>query len=343
MKKQTQLATQAADRPPVPPVAHDELPPRDATNSTNIKAGRVSADFADRLPEPARSHFRELCQSRDDARALVRSLNERAHHARGELMQAEAQLGYLVKDRRLNGEDDPLVATKKDEIAEIKSEISRLESAMSKRQEMFSERDRLIGNLEKFIRGADRIVALEITEPSRRSKESAEEAIERCRLRVRELRADMNRIESAPVHSDEAKKRAHIKIDAMAERGCPNCLGLIEGEADIEFPKSMDQQLTYGSDNFVGMTTSEHPDAIAVLAWMQKDLMIASIDRQIDLLADDENALTADQRAEKMATARGDLLKNEREEESLIRIQARRGVPIERRPNADPRAVLGIV
>ncbi len=59
-------------------------------------------------------------------------------------------------------------------------------------------------------------------------------------------------------------------------------------------------------------------DPLALIARLFPDQLISALDREIDLIADDANALDDKTRAEKLATIAADTLAAEREEEQLI-------------------------
>jgi hypothetical protein len=79
-----------------------------------------------------------------------------------------------------------------------------------------------------------------------------------------------------------------------------------------------------------------------VLAWLERDRLIAALDHDIDAIADDGAALSDDDRAARLADLAGRALDLERREEELICLAANDGIVIHRRPAADPRAVLGL-
>ncbi|GLI93667.1 hypothetical protein [Methylocystis echinoides] len=84
------------------------------------------------------------------------------------------------------------------------------------------------------------------------------------------------------------------------------------------------------------------PDAFALLAWLHRDTIIQRICAEIDAVADDRSALDPAQRAKKLAQADAAILLAEREEEAAICEALSRGFLIDRREDADPRAIVGI-
>jgi hypothetical protein len=70
--------------------------------------------------------------------------------------------------------------------------------------------------------------------------------------------------------------------------------------------------------------------------------MVAALEAEIDAVASDQQAIPAQERADRLAQIAADRLACERREEAVIEAAAEAGTVLERRPDADPRAVLTI-
>jgi hypothetical protein len=70
--------------------------------------------------------------------------------------------------------------------------------------------------------------------------------------------------------------------------------------------------------------------------------LIAALDREIDVEADDKNALAPADRSVKEAEVLGDLLAVERDESTLVWIAQAQNLPAEHRPDVSPLALLGL-
>ena len=62
------------------------------------------------------------------------------------------------------------------------------------------------------------------------------DAIENRRRRVRELRADLNRISFSPHPSGFCKQKMREQVEALALRGAPDCSILVEHGGEITWP-----------------------------------------------------------------------------------------------------------
>ncbi len=90
------------------------------------------------------------------------------------------------------------------------------------------------------------------------------------------------------------------------------------------------------------LTTQADPAALPVLFWLHHDLIVEKIQAAVDAIADDAHALTLEQRAELLGQIDVDRLAVEREEEHFLTESVAGGANVLRRPDADPRAVLGL-
>jgi hypothetical protein len=79
-----------------------------------------------------------------------------------------------------------------------------------------------------------------------------------------------------------------------------------------------------------------------MVAWLAPDLLTKALFAEIDAVADDNRAMTAVARAERLAELDAQLLAAEQEEEALVRLALDEGMQADRRAKADPRAVLQI-
>jgi len=80
---------------------------------------------------------------------------------------------------------------------------------------------------------------------------------------------------------------------------------------------------------------------LAFVAWLHKDALLQKLllDTEVEFYADDEHALSDEQRAQRITALRSQLLDAERVEEALICASE---IPVLRRNDPDPRAVLGL-
>lgn len=155
--------------------------------------------------------------------------------------------------------------------------------------------------------------------------------IEKRRRRIRELLADIGRVDAAPISTNAAKQRAREEIEKLAERGRPVVHKLLEDRGGIGWPQR--------SIGFVRLEDLFETDSLAIMAFAQQESLIAAVEREIDEVGGGADSLTDDERFNRFDKLFDELLATERDEEALI---AAADFDVQRRSDADPRAVLGI-
>ena len=188
--------------------------------------------------------------------------------------------------------------------------------------------------------GNTTLEAVEVEPPKLNKGETVVDAIERHRRRVRELRADLHRIESAPYPSSSAKQRMRAQIGQLAQRGAPSASSLVEHDREIAWPTQSAQSKVYNAEKGA-IAFHETTDALALVAWLHRAL-IATLDREIASEADDPAALTHEARQQREAEVMGDLLAVERDESALVWQAQSERMPVEHRADISPLALLGL-
>ncbi len=83
-------------------------------------------------------------------------------------------------------------------------------------------------------------------------------------------------------------------------------------------------------------------DPVALACWANKDAVLAALFAQVDALANDDAALGPEEREAETGRLSKALRSLNRREEILIRAAEAEGTDINRRPDADVYAVLGL-
>ena len=308
--------------------------------------GGVRAD--PRAEKLSREKLSTLRQRADNAMAANRQLGADRDELREALSRVELSLSILEGDGRSESNrastNKVSIERCRTDIAKLKRELAQIEARRGKAVELSSATNLLVSNLETWLSAlkGPAIAFLGSAEPKVLANESTADAIERRRRRIRELVADRGQVDAAPILSIEAKRAALRQIEELAERGRPNVFDTLQvTDGNVAWPQHTHQlRVMNGTGHETAAST--HPDALAVLAWIQKDAMVAAINREIDECADDAHALNAADRASKRKEILDDKLAVEREEELLISQLEASGAQVARRPDADPRAVLGL-
>jgi hypothetical protein len=338
----------------------DELPPP-------LDAGKPGSG----LPAPAAAKLARWRQADEDARALANSLVDRQQETRVEQQRVGAMLGIQKRDQGLD-DDHPAIKQLRGQVDRATREIRELGERI---KTIHARRSPLFRRLETWLSGVpNRTVRVEDTPQQHhqsglvtvstghfeisqipahdrpvkaelRRGETFAAAIERVRNEIAERRADIHQVRSAPIPSSVAKRMVRAQVERLAESGAPNVLPVVEIAGRIGWPQRIMRGDFLGAAAGVaatGRAAVSGPDGLALVAWLFKDRLLEKLESEIDDLASDDAALSDEQRAEREAALLHGILEAERIEEALIEQTELAGQPIARRPDADPRAVLGL-
>ncbi len=321
-----------------------------------VGPGGITVDASFRLPPPSRLKLQGLREDFVAAGGRWRALEDRRQQLLETRQVRRDWLNRLVTPRKQEASDgrsghglaenDPEVLEIADQVREAELSLEKTAAAANEAASERNEKARLIEALDRYVQRLPR-TGVELVEhqpaPEIRKGEIVLDAIGRVRGRLKDLRAKIARIEAAPITSNAAKKLMRDEMAHLIERGRPDLFDLVERGGKIAWPEIDNPGNTPLSDGSRATTRTTTFDALACFAWLNQKALIACLDLEIDRAADDKEALEPDEREKKLAMTRTLALATEYEEEALITLANSDGrFPALRRPDADPRAVLGI-
>jgi hypothetical protein len=272
---------------------------------------------ADLLPEPAGNKLRAITQLRDDARATLRPITEQIRELQIEWQSHLVRLKKLTDPRGIGGDslDGNNISVKDAQrrADKIAAELARLREVEEVRAHRYGETSGLVQNLEDYVRrgrpsGTIFAAVADREPPQLKGKENFADAIEARRRQVRVCLADRHAVESAPVFASNPKAKNRERVSRLRSVGQPSVGRMVAFEgAEAEFPTQTIQAQVHMQKE-LGLTFIEMVDPLALIAWLFPDQLISALDREIDLVADDANALDDAVRATKLATIAADLL-----------------------------------
>jgi hypothetical protein len=307
-------------------------------------------DPIERLPPGGADRLRALRQHFHDTNKLIPKFEER-HELSTTRIQAEQRLKRLL-DHQSNGgfnlkPDDPRVIEQQRLLDKLTDDLRRLNELYETRTAAWHGASHVLSSVETWLKngGVPPGVVLEdhaVDVPKLAKGESGLlDAIENRRRRVRELRADLHRIQSAPFPSSHAKAQMRAQIEVLSQQGAVNVGRLVEHDGQIEWPTKMLRSDVRGGDH-PALAFAETHDAVPLLVWLHRDLLIKRLDQEIDSEADDKSAMSHEARQKATAEVMGDMLSVERDEAELTwKAQAER-LPVEFRSDINPVALLGL-
>lgn len=321
---------------------------------------------ADRLPPPARAKLEELRQAAQDAHALIPPITERRRDAADKrsrirmrwttLTDPTYAVGSVAVPKHgpltaalpsFDGTEDNALVQCRLEFAQASAEFDKLGELERTRAERWNALAAVVANLDNYLAGTSTELTLYSgPEPSPRRGETAEAGLTRVRKSILKAQNDLILVQRAPLPASMVKAALRKQIDALADANQANCIYMIESGDPLEFPAGPSAVVQTAG---VVPSTKEvvhgighvemPPSALGMIVWLFKDEVLARLDAEIDKRADEGAALDPEQRAMALAEARAALLALEREEEWLIEASPS---SVFRRPDADPRAVLGV-
>lgn len=285
-------------------------------------------DVLDLFHGHAAKRFTELRRKAHDFRVLA---DVPAQELQG-LMRRRTE----VKNRRLGETGRPL---EKETLAALDIELIGLEADIAEVERTKAERDQNASSVYSVVRACENYaldfllttaVSLHAIKPAALKKgENEVDALYRVRDEITDINADISEVKSTPLPSAEAKQKVRDHIAGMIEAGRIDVSGTLRRSGGgVQWPTS------YSNPNQI--------ETQSVLAFICSDQIIAKLEKEVDLLADDERALTHEQCETKLKALHAKRLELERDEEELLRAAAAKGFAVTRRPDADVRAVLGL-
>lgn len=167
--------------------------------------------------------------------------------------------------------------------------------------------------------------------------------LEDLRGQIAAKASEMQSARGAPFPSSEVKAAIAARIGRLAEAGRPDVRSLFFDPHHPPAWATMQQTLhSVDGEGRRGLAMGQVLDPMATLAWLYETDLVEALGAEIDALADDSQALGADERATRIAALQVEILALERQEEAVIDAAAVQGVELARRANADPRAVLAL-
>jgi hypothetical protein len=259
------------------------------------------------------------------------------------LLDPASEGGFGLKD---DGSDQRVVAAKK-KLAKLTDDLRRLNERSDARTAAWHAASRALAATEEWLRTGRpanctlETVETELPRPAR-GETGLLDQIENRRRRVRELRADLHRLESACLPASFAKQRIREQVEALAMRGQIDVSPVVEHqEGKIAWPMQTVRSTVFNSSQGTLVAFAEVADMAAVLAWLHRDALIKRLDQEIDAESDDANALSPEVRAQRESEVLSDLIAVEMQEAVLVFAAQAQGMQIEHRPDITPLALLG--
>jgi hypothetical protein len=240
--------------------------------------------------------------------------------------------GVLSANRHISTLNKSLGTAPANEVPNIEFEISRWRGKLDEAQRKHSALANLNARLGNFITTAN--VAFDDAKPAQ-VKIAKGETITAAAIRVREriaaLALERRKVDRAALTLAELKEQAAAHVAQLRERGKPR----------VNFGHGQPFNIVF--DAYVEGAWTARQDLAAALAYLDPISFLQRLIEDIEALPKPPLALSAKARAEKLAALDAELLILEREDETLVEVSAEEGPIVQRRLDADPRAILGLI
>jgi hypothetical protein len=290
-----------------------------------------------KLPDDARRKFAKITAEVETLFAVVHRRSDERTALRKIVGEEEAEVRRLQQQGRLSHEFAEAANAK---IAIAREQIADLDTADESIKERRTTLIRLVDRVFDYLNSipaGHRCEDASRTPVKFRKGDTPYEAVQRCRTKITELRAELAEVEGAPIPTAIAKKMAARQIEQLAERGRPNVDGLVAGtQREAVLPEN--------ASRIVGETSGyvDVPDAFALIAHLMKDRLIEVINAEIDAVGEDEIALSPEDREMKIAQINAQIAEIEADEAEYMWQADRDGLTVPHRADIGIPALLGL-
>jgi hypothetical protein len=277
------------------------------------------------LPPLASAKLSSLSALADDASVLVSGALAQIKAADTRLEAVLHEINTTTGKSRI----DQL----RSEASVLTNEIERLRGVRSERQARRDQAAQLVTRLRGWIEKlpAHAAFAMAPPVPLETGVGGLRAAVEGCREKIKELRAEMDTVRKAPLTNPEVRHFVTAWVRDHAERGRP----VIEVDHDRANVAFTNARALVAGDRLVAQAPTDF------FIWLMRDQVAEALLREADSLSL-KGAMTREDRAARLEQLRIQLLAAERAEEAAIMAAAEQGTVVLRRADADPLAVLGI-
>jgi hypothetical protein len=220
-------------------------------------------------------------------------------------------------------------------------ELERLRDEHHDRHDRATATRRLVTQLLDYVEHLPAGAKIEATmgvEPIVASINDYPSALATARKRLVELQQQLHATRALSLSRDDLKAKAAQYVQQLADKGRPFITGRT-GDSTFSVQFAVHET----PNPRLGEGYARHkPDAAFLIAWLFPEQLLARLHDEIDRSTATSNALSAAEKAQRIATIQQEILETEQQEEALIEAAAQHGITIARRPMATPAVVLGI-
>lgn len=303
------------------------------------------------LPAESRFKVEKLDADRQAAVAAYRAASDREQATRQELQMREGVVSRQIAERgpiaawsaaeseRLTKERDARLIEPLEPLRRAHQAALDARERAAEAQARFSFLHDAAGWLQRNVRPGVTFHHCAATPP--KTPKGIPAAIDQIRAELVALNKQRDVVENAPLPPEELLARCVSEIDRMAEQGALRIDPRSRGPSPLDLEAKLKISATPVPGDAGPILMPTGTGAGPLIAWLCRDLLAERVERMIADLPT-KGCLTDAEREAQLAEIAGRRLELERVEESLIVAAANAGLTIDRRREADPRAVLEV-
>lgn len=286
----------------------------------------------DRLPPRAAAKVSALIASVDEAEALSAVAQRNGDRLRQEVALLANQLEAMPE----RGQPERRELLEK-QVETLKGEADATQAAWRARSTQSANGRQALAQIRHWLSNVPNdLVVEDVIDLPLPPTGDLSAAVDQLRTQIEDIKAQVREIRAAPLPIEDLKAKATALVERLANAAHPR-LEAVNGEMELRF-----------AAHGVAIAESAEPNKDArllkIMAWLYPEMIERRMHALLDAKAADEtaDAVSEDEKATRVSTLKGLLLKLEREEEAAIVAAVGMGQPIPRRQRANPLAVLGV-
>jgi hypothetical protein len=247
----------------------------------------------------------------------------------------------------------PELVDAQNRVAELQKSLDRARARQNRLSAETADLRQFVQNQERLVVGGGPQTEFVGVIPPAPKNLTPQHVVDQCREQIARLRAELGRVEVAPLPVYVALQRARDQIAELAKPGEPRVDKLLSRDprfAAIEFAQANQRFDLYGDARpasegdvlrrLMGYAAGDTSDAVAFVAWLFEPQLQDRFSDLIKKSANQKNALSIEDQQRRLAELQTEIILVERREVQAIELAAETGTRINYRIDTSPKAVL---
>lgn len=293
-------------------------PPAGDSAKSPMLVGAIPASIRSKLPKAAAEKLAKLQKIRDEARKLFLSYGGEIAGLDRELAAPERdlieiELRFNINRTNREAREKRLAPNDRARLDHVRQKVKTIRA---EKAEIFARRDAhgerqqgaaaLIRSVEDYV-----VMAKAPLESAPEPKFAKSTTLEAALKKILDLQADLHAVRSAALPAKDAKAVIDKFVDDLAEEGLPDTGPSLDHAEPPRFPERYRDVEHYGTDAAMILRVPYNP-LWPALAWLDADRLKKRLCEEIDLCANDAEAISAEDKRKREAELKDQILEAER-------------------------------